>query len=171
MEYYNEIAEGYDELYKKEQLEKLELIKSLLKQLKIRLRKDYELLDVGCGTGISTHFWGYTNADRIGIDPAEKLIKIAQHDLESQYFIEKAENIPFDDNSFDLVTSITAIQNFQNIEKALKEINRVAKKIIILTFLKKSPKQQQIIKLIKNNFKNILLQTEQEKDLIFIIKK
>ena len=171
MEYYNKIAEGYDELYKKEQLKKLELIKSLLKELKIRLRKDYGILDVGCGTGISTHFWAYTNADKIGIDPTEKLIKIAQHDLESQYFIEKAENIPFDNESFDLVTSITAIQNFENIEKALQEIKRVAKKTIVLTFLKKSPKKQEIIKLIKKNFKNILSQTEEEKDIIFIIKK
>ena len=30
MEYYNKIAEGYDELYKKEQLKKLELIKKYL---------------------------------------------------------------------------------------------------------------------------------------------
>ena len=39
----------------------------------------------------------------------------------------KAENLPFKDNAFNFVVSITAIHNFSNIEKSLEEINRVGR--------------------------------------------
>ena len=72
------------------------------------------------------------------------------------------------DNFFDIVISITAIQNFTNIEKGLKEIKRVGKDRFILTFLKKSSKKDKIIKLIQKIFK-VKEIIEEEKDIIFVI--
>ena len=170
-EYYNNIAPSYEGLHKEEQLIKLSLIRKELENLKIKFNSTDRLLDVGCGTGISTKFWGYTNIDKVGIDPAEKLIEIAQtKDLKSQYFIESAENLPFEDNLFDFVTSITAIQNFTNIIEGLQEIKRVAKKYIILTILKKSTHLEEIIKHIRDNL-NIIKEIEEDKDLILICLK
>ena len=67
MNYYNKISEGYEELHKQEQLEKIQLIKKY-----ISINQNEMLLDVGCGTGITTKFW---NCKAYGIDPAIKLLK------------------------------------------------------------------------------------------------
>ena len=64
--------------------------------------------------------------------------------------------------------SITAVQNFQNIEKGLKEIKRVGKSKFVLSFLKKSLKKSKIDHLIKKIFK-VREIIEEEKDLIYII--
>ena len=96
-------------------------INVILKKLNIKIKKSDKLLDVGCGTGLTTQFWESNN--KTGIDPAKRLIeKAKKKDKDSDYIIAPAENIPFKDKSFEIVTSITAIQNFQNIEKGLKEI-------------------------------------------------
>ena len=169
MNYYNEISQGYEELYKEEQIKKLNFIKSFLEKLNIKIKESDKLLDVGCGTGLTTQFW--TNKNKTGIDPAKKLIaKAKQKNKSSNYIVAQAENIPFKDNSFDIVISITAIQNFQDIEKGLKEIKRVAKSLIILSFLKMSEKKESILNLTRNIF-NIKETIEEDKDTIIICNK
>ena len=169
MNYYNEISRGYEELYKEEQIKKLNFIKEFLKKLKIKIKESDKLLDVGCGTGLTTKFWPSKN--KTGIDPAEKLIKKAkQKDENINYVIAPSENIPFKSNNFDVVVSITAIQNFQKIEKGLKEIKRVAKNLIILSFLKKSNKKETILNLIKSLFK-IKEIIEEDKDIVIVCYK
>jgi len=155
MNYYDEISESYESLHKEEQLKKLKIIKNLIK-----VKKNDKLLDVGCGSGFSSSW----NCKVYGIDPSIKLLKKAKNNIIKA----KAEHLPFKDNFFDIVISITALQNFTNIECALKEIKRVGKKTFILTFLKKSPKKDKISSLIKKHFK-ILKTIEEKKDLIYII--
>jgi ubiquinone/menaquinone biosynthesis C-methylase UbiE len=160
MNYYNSISKGYEELHKAEQLKKLKLIK---KYLKVSLKD--KLLDVGCGTGLTTSPW---KCKRYGIDPAENMLEKAQKNYPKIIFKKApAEKIPFKSSFFDIVISITALQNFDNIEKSLKEIKRVGKDKFILTFLKKSSKKSKIDKLIKKHFKITQL-IEEEKDLIYL---
>ena len=160
MNYYDSISKGYEKLHKEEQKNKLKIIK---KFLKVKIAD--KLLDVGCGTGITTSPW---KCKRYGIDPAENLLKRARLRNKIKYIKAVAENIPFKDNYFDVVISVTAIQNFDNIEKGLKEIKRVGKDRFILTFLKKSSKRNKIDKLIKKYFK-IKEIIEEEKDMIYIV--
>lgn len=155
MNYYNEISKGYEELHKEEQLEKIKIIKD-----NITIKPKELLLDVGCGTGLTTQW----KCKTYGIDPAIKLLKKGK---KAHYINSKAENLPFKDKQFDWVISITAIQNFSNIPKALKEIKRVGKKNFVLTFLKKSKKRKQIETNIKKLFK-IKKTIEQDKDIILI---
>ena len=160
MNYYDEIAQGYEELHKEEQENKINLIKQYLK-----LQKDEKLLDVGCGTGLTTRTW---DCKRFGIDPSKKLLeKAKQKDPKGEYELAPSENIPFKDNEFDIVISITAIQNFNNIEKGLNEIKRVGNDKFVLTFLKKSSKADKIASLIQQTF-NISKILEEDKDFIFI---
>jgi len=156
MDYYDEISEGYEELHKEEQEAKLDIIKK-----NIEIEKSDKLLDVGCGTGLTSMF----DCDVTGVDPAKQLLEKAKQKGIKTVQAE-AENLPFKTNEFDIVVSITAIQNFHDIEKGLKEIKRVGKSRFVLTFLKKSEKREKIGKLIKEIFevKRII---EQEKDLIF----
>ena len=157
--YYDQIAQGYEELHREEQEKKIEIIKHYLKP-----KKTDKLLDVGCGTGLTTKPW---NCKRYGIDPSKKLLEKAKH-KDIEYKLAEAENIPYKDNFFNIVISITPIQNFTNIEKGLKEIKRVGKDKFVLTFLKKSKNKELIDKLIKQLFEvNKII--EEEKDMIYLI--
>lgn len=160
--YYDAISEGYEELHKEEQEKKMKIILS-----EVNVKPSDKLLDVGCGTGITTIPW---KCIRTGIDPAKKLLEKGNKKDEVKYVLGKAENIPFEDNSFDIVTSVTAIQNFSDLEKGLNEIKRVGKKRFVLTYLKKSPKAKTIEKIITNIFK-VQKRIEEEKDIIFICEK
>lgn len=157
MGYYDEISKGYEELHKEEQLKKLDLI-----QKNFKVSEDELLLDVGCGTGITTSPW---KCGKIGLDPAIKLLEKADSGI---YVNAEAEHIPFKDKSFDVVISITAIQNFHDIEKGLEEIKRVGKERFVLSFLKKSSKREIITNLIEKYFK-IKKMIKEDKDLIFIL--
>ena len=159
MNFYDEIAEGYEELHKEEQLKKINLIKKYFK-----VKKKDKLLDVGCGTGLTTTPW---RCIRYGIDPSKNLLDRARQKDKILYKQACAEGIPYKDNFFDVVISITAIQNFYDIEKALKEIKRVGKDRFVLSFLKKSPKKKKIEKIINKLFN--AKKIEEDKDLIFIV--
>lgn len=165
MDFYGTIAKSYEELYGKEQQDKIALIKRF-----INLQPDATILDVGCGTGISTSCW---NCFAIGIDPSEPLLNIAfknRSNAKTYYVQGRAESLPFRDSSFDLVVSITALQNFENIDAGIKEIARVAKDKIVLSFMKHSPKRQEIEHRI---FKYLVVDAliEHEKDIIFFCRK
>ena len=148
---YNQISKSYNELHKEEQIKKLEIIQKNLKIIP-------PLLDVGCGTGISTNFF---KVKSIGIDNCKEMIKGVKN---LQYA--EAEKLPFKDNTFNTVISVTAFHNFNNIEEALKEILRVSKNNnICITFLKRSKKLPQFRKLIKKYIK--LKEIEEDKDIIF----
>src|SRR3989338_9580408 len=152
---YNKIAKSYNELYKEEQIKKLEIIKK-----KIRIIPP--LLDVGCGTGISTN---YFNVVSIGIDNSKEMIKQGK---DGNLIHGNAEKLPFPDKSFNTIISVTSFNNFKNMEKALLEIKRVSSNNnIAITFLKKSRKLNYFRKLLKKhfNFKEI----DCYNDILFLI--
>lgn len=167
MDYYDDIAEGYEELHGEEQESKMAKIISDVDSSFLPTKTD-RVLDVGCGTGISTESWG---GECVGIDPSIELIKIAQEkfkgDKKKKFILAKAEEIPFEDNFFDFVISVTSFQNFENIREAIKEIKRVGKKKFLFTVLRKSPKIEFIEKLIIINFKVKKIIME-KKDIIFV---
>lgn len=145
MEYYNKIAKGYNELHREEQLNKIKIIKQ-------HLKKPYGLtLDIGAGTGISSEPF-----NAIALDPSIEMLR----QYKGPKVVAKAESLPFKDNTFDTVVSVTALHH-TNIGESLKEIKRVSKKgtQLAITLLKKSN--------IKLPFKKI----EESKDYIYIAKK
>lgn len=158
MAYYDEISEGYEELHKEEQLKKVSLIKE-----KLKVDVNDKLLDVGCGTGLTTEPW---NCKRYGVDPAPKLLARARDKDEIEYKLAPAEKIPYEDGFFDVVISVTAIQNFEDVEKGLSEIKRVGKDRFVLSFLKKSSKKEMIDRLIRKIFK-VKEVIEEEKDMVY----
>jgi len=155
-DYYDEIAKGYVELHGEEQLKKISLIKEHLK-----VEKTDELLDIGCGPGFIDF-----DCDITGIDPSEKLLEKAKFKTVLGF----AEDLPFDDDSFDIVISITALQNFRDVNKALDEAARVGKRDFVFTFLKKSVKAAKIEELIEKKFK-VTKRIEQDKDIILFAAK
>ena len=163
MDYYDSIAPGYDELHKEEQLQKLAIIE------KAEIVKESDrLLDVGCGTGFSLDHFPVEEA--VGIDPSQGLI--SQYKGKQTIMQGSAESLPFDDHSFDVVISLTAIQNFDDIEKGLLEMKRVGKDRFALTILKRSPSTNLTRAFIKEIYEDYTVEeVEDEKDIIFLIEK
>jgi len=159
MDYYNSISRSYNKLYREEQLNKIRIIKNNLK-----LKKQDFLMDVGCGTGI---FAEEFNCVKVGVDPAINLLNQGKNALYIQAY---AENLPFKDNSFDVVISVTAIHNFKNIKRGLEEIKRVSRKNVVLSILKKSAKINEIKDNIQKLFK-ITKTIEENQDIIFFAKR
>ena len=158
MAYYDDIADGYEELHEEEQMKKIDVVKKYLK-----VSKDERLLDVGRGIGITTLPW---DCERHGIDSSSRLLEKAREKGKINYKLAPAEKIPYPDGFFDIVISITALQNFDDIEKGLREIKRVGKGKFVLSFLKKSPKREAIDRLIRKNF-NVSKIIEEDKDVIY----
>ncbi|MBU1200989.1 MAG: class I SAM-dependent methyltransferase [Nanoarchaeota archaeon] len=158
MTYYDSIASGYEQLHRNEQLKKLLLIKSNLD-----LKPDDLMLDVGCGQGFSAEIF---DCKIIGLDPSSKLLKMCPF----RTVVGVAEEIPFLDNYFDIVISVTAIHNFKDYKKGILEMKRVGSRLFVFSVLKKSAHINNIKELIAEQFRiNKIL--EEDKDLIFFCEK
>lgn len=104
-----------------------------------------KILDVACGTGDCSIEAVKQGAKQvIGIDISDEMLKIATHKAEKkllsnklQFISGSALQIPFDNQSFDVVMVAFGVRNFANLEKGLKEIYRVLRKngiVVILEF-------------------------------------
>lgn len=164
MIYYDEISSSYNELHGEEQKKKAEIILNEI----LKHKKEGILLDIGGGTGISTELFT-KNFDCILIDPSEKLLEQGPQSIEK--ILGEAEELPFSNNKFDIIISITSLHH-SNLKQAIEEIVRVSKEdsIIAISFLKKSNKLEEFRKLFKENFINTI-EIEEEKDIIFLNKK
>lgn len=114
MNYYSSTAKSYNELHGREQLEKAGLIAQNLKPNGL-------LLDVGAGTGIATAIFQH-DCECIALDPSIEMLK----HFDGPKVVARAEQLPFKDNSFDAVVSITALHHAE-LSQAIAEIRRVAK--------------------------------------------
>jgi ubiquinone/menaquinone biosynthesis C-methylase UbiE len=146
--YYDTIAPGYDELYEKEQLHKLQYISHIIKG---------KVLDIGAGTGIvAKKFPNVTS-----LDPSAGMLQFAPEPK----VVAKAESIPFKRDEFDTIVSLTALHH-TDIDQVIKEMQRLNPKNIGITILKKSKKCEEIIAKLQKAFNMKIL--EEEKDIILI---
>jgi ubiquinone/menaquinone biosynthesis C-methylase UbiE len=97
-------------------------------------RKNYKILDIGCGTGKSTEPLAkiFKKGVIIGCDPDKAMLKVARLSAANlkfpiKYVEGRAEKLPFVDDYFDAVIAGTALHWFGT-KKAVKEIRRVLKK-------------------------------------------
>ncbi|BAL81684.1 class I SAM-dependent methyltransferase [Caldisericum exile] len=85
-----------------------------------------KMLEVGIGTGLFAMEFRKRGAEVYGIDPASNMLKIAQlRGFEVKFGY--GEAIPFEDNLFDIVLSMTSMENSKDPEKFVSEMVRVAK--------------------------------------------
>ena len=83
------------------------------------------LLDLGAGTGVLSEFAYRCRDDLqfVALDPAEGMLRFSPHFVETHQA--RAEALPFDDRSFEVVLIGEALHHFQEPEIALQEIARV----------------------------------------------
>lgn len=97
-----------------------------------RLRNtEYQsLLDIGCGTGyLIDILQKQKNALYCGLDLSPEMLKMAKQKLpQSVYLTEgSADSLPYEDNSFDVVTCIQSFHHYPKPEKSMSEAYRVLK--------------------------------------------
>ena len=87
-----------------------------------------KVLDVACGTGDMAIELLKRGCSVTGIDLSEEMLAIARRKTaEANFQLANAEALPFDDATFDAVTSAFGIRNFVHLEKGLAEMARVLK--------------------------------------------
>lgn len=89
--------------------------------------KDKRILDIGCGPRGSLE--GADNArQRVGLDPlAKSYMEFGIESHKMLYVASGAENMPFPDEYFDIVTSFNSLDHVDNIDNTIEEIIRVVK--------------------------------------------
>ena len=94
--------------------------------------KGLNILDVGCGGGLLSEEFAKSGAEVTGIDISENSLKIArthalENDLTIDYKSGYAENIPANENTFDVVICADCLEHVNNLEKVISEVSRVLK--------------------------------------------
>lgn len=125
-----------------------------------------QVLDVATGTAdVAIEIANKLDVQKvIGLDIAEEMLQIGRKKVRKQELVDKveliggdAENLPFEDNTFDAITVAFGVRNFEHLEAGLKEMQRVLKpngKVVILEFSK--PHVFPFKQLFNFYFKNVL---------------
>lgn len=110
------------------------------------IEKNYNskvILDLASGTGDLTKELLKLNPEKIAAaDISGKMLEIQSQkisDKKLELVQASADNLPFEDNYFDIITIGFGIRNFDNLSKSLREISRVLKpngKLVILEMFK-----------------------------------
>ena len=92
--------------------------------------KGKNVLEIGVGAGTDHLNWAKSKVDLYGVDLTDRAIEttrqhLSLYGLESNLQRTDAEDLPFEDNFFDLVYSWGVIHHSENIEKIINEISRV----------------------------------------------
>jgi ubiquinone/menaquinone biosynthesis C-methylase UbiE len=128
---YTETVDVYDRRYREIQLEKYRFARHYLVPCK-------RMLEVGCGMGFYLGELEKLAEMVVGVDLSEGMLRRAKGIL----VLADAEFLPFKDEVFDQVLSITALQNFPNPLAALREMWRVMCKggrMVLSSLRKKHP--------------------------------
>lgn len=131
--YYNTSAAYYSKLSKETPTD-FEDYFSLIDQF----GKTGRLLEIGCGTGLSSYLLSQKGYQTVGIDISEMFLKELKNKERPNLKLEVGDACDlyqFEDNSFDLVCMNGVIEHVPEVEKALKEMSRVVRSegIIIVT--------------------------------------
>ena len=96
------------------------------------LKPGDRILDVGCGKAFLLYDFTQVlpGCEITGLDISEYAIDNAKPETKERLQVGAAHELPFEDNSFDLVVSINTLHNLPcyQLEKAIMEIERVGKK-------------------------------------------
>ena len=122
-----------NDFIKKLELQALETAEERLPlYLEVDLKDANLILDVGCGSGMVTRDIAHlTKGKVVAIDGSKDMISVAKKVLKDCRNVElkvgDAENLPFNDNTFDIVTCNLVLMWANNPQKVLCEMARVIK--------------------------------------------
>ncbi|MCF8258702.1 MAG: bifunctional demethylmenaquinone methyltransferase/2-methoxy-6-polyprenyl-1,4-benzoquinol methylase UbiE [Flavobacteriales bacterium] len=163
-EMFNNIAHRYDFLNRSLSMG-IDVLwrKKMIAQLKAKQPK--VILDVATGTGdVALEAMSLRPERIVGLDISTGMLELGRQKVAKRGLSETiemvegdSENMPFADNTFDAVTVAFGVRNFENLNKGLKEINRVLQKdgkLVVLEF--SQPRSFPVKQLYWFYFNNIL---------------
>ena len=100
----------------------------------INIDKNHTILDLGCGGGRNIEYF-LTKADKVyGLDHSKTSVKMASEINKKsidtgrcKILVGDVKNLPFEDETIDIVTAFETIYFWNDIEECFKEIYRVLK--------------------------------------------
>ncbi len=123
------IANSYDGYYNTEFGKKVdEIEKGIISDLLSDIPTS-QMLDIGCGTGHWSEFFIKKGFKVKGIDVSEAMLKVAQKkNMNAEFFLANSEQLPFENESYNFISSITMLEFVENQTKAIEELHRVLAK-------------------------------------------
>lgn len=96
-------------------------------------QKSSSMLEVGCGTGYVSLYFAKRGYKATCVDINKSILKVAQSNfkkekIKGKFVVASAENLPFKDNTFDVVSSFGLMEHFEDPTLAFSEMVRVLKK-------------------------------------------
>ncbi|MEM0232665.1 MAG: class I SAM-dependent methyltransferase [Candidatus Nezhaarchaeales archaeon] len=164
---YNLTSEFYDELYGYEQEKKSTFVLNFLGNSKFNV-----ILDAGCGTGLITEKLQDKGAFIVGVDFSKGMLHRAKEKLSKvikmDFVLSDIEYLPFRSKSFDLVLSITVLQNCNPL-RAFKSLSRVLSNdgVMILSYFKRSKE----VKKLEAKLKDYVLKNLDSIDNVVILSR
>ncbi|HOV88838.1 MAG TPA: class I SAM-dependent methyltransferase [Candidatus Paceibacterota bacterium] len=99
------------------------------------IQSNKRVLDLGCGTGYGSYLCFQAQNEVYSLDISEKAINYAKEYYPGpHYFVNSAEQLPFEDGFFDAVIAYEIIEHVEHPDKVIKEIHRVLKKMATCLF-------------------------------------
>jgi glycosyltransferase involved in cell wall biosynthesis len=143
---FTEIERGSRAFYDEVERFRYETQPFMEKLCKFDAFKGKTLLEIGCGLGTDLLQFARHGAIVTGVDLTEESIALAKkrfelYGVQGTFCTADAENLPFADNSFDVVYSFGVLHHTPNTQKAIDEIYRVVKhggEIVIMLYHKHS---------------------------------
>jgi ubiquinone/menaquinone biosynthesis C-methylase UbiE len=114
------------------------------------------LLDIGCGTGRHLLMFAEMGLNVTGLDASAHMLDLAKKRLRhrAELYEGIAEDLPFEDNSFDVSIMVTTLEFVEDTRKAIAEACRVTKDRLFIGVLNRyAPKA------IERRIKGIFLET------------
>jgi SAM-dependent methyltransferase len=95
---------------------------------RVGLEAGKAVLDIGCGTGVFLRLVADRGARAMGVDASEALVEIARRRVpDADVRVGEMQALPFEEDSFDLVTGFNSFFFAEDMVAALREAARVAK--------------------------------------------
>lgn len=170
---YNQTANKYDKRYSSIQNMKYRLIFE-----KMKINETDAILDVGCGTALLFNLLKNKTYFFVGLDISKNMLKIALKKNKKgnlHLICADCDFLPFRENIYSLIFSMTVLQNLPNPITSINEVFRVCKwgGITIFTILKKELELKQFENMFKmiNSERITLFDMKETEDFATIRKK
>ncbi|MHC1629133.1 MAG: class I SAM-dependent methyltransferase [Candidatus Nezhaarchaeales archaeon] len=167
---YDITSSFYEALYGFEQLRKFQAISNLGI---FRYARFNVILDAGCGTGVIVNRLRSKGGLTIGVDFSKGMLRKAKEKFRNardvDLVLSDIEYLPFRPRAFDLVISLTVLQNCLRPLKTLKSLIRAltSKGTLVLSYLKRSRNML----FLEVMFRDLVLKNLDPTDNVLILNK
>lgn len=122
MQEYDEIGQTYNATRRADP----RIVDQMIKLL--GLPQEAAILDVGAGTGNYSLEWAKHGYHVTALEPSLVMHQQGHSHPNLKWILGSAENMPFEDQSFDGIVSTLAVHHFSNVERSFREMTRAVRK-------------------------------------------